>query len=141
MFSFRHFLAAAITPAFILAGAASAEVIKFKANLNAASESPPNSSAATGVAEATFDTATRTLTWTVTYTGLSGPAVGAHFHGPGEPGKNAGIALPFKSPETPISGSGVLSEAQSADFLAGKWYINVHTERNPGGEIRGQVVR
>ena len=88
-----------------------------------------------------FDTATRNLTWTVTYSGLSGPAAGAHFHGPGEAGKNAGIVLPFQSPTSPIKGSQTLTEAQTADLLAGKWYVNVHTAANPGGEIRGQMVK
>ena len=27
-----------------------------------------------------------------------------------------------------------------ADLLAGRWYVNVHTQRYPGGEIRAQVV-
>ena len=77
----------------------------------------------------------------MTYSGLSGPAAGAHFHGPGEAGKNAGIVLPFPSPTSPIKGSQVLTEAQAADLLAGKWYVNVHTAANPGGEIRGQMVK
>ena len=33
-----------------------------------------------------------------------------------------------------------LTDAQAADMLAGKWYINVHTAANPGGEIRGQLI-
>ena len=118
-----------------------AEVGKMKAELKASNEVPPNSSTATGSVEATLDTSSRSLTWLVNYAGLSGPAVGAHFHGPGEPGKNAGIVLPFKSPLAPIQGEAVLTEIQAADVLAGKWYVNVHTERNPGGEIRGQLVR
>jgi hypothetical protein len=49
--------------------------------------------------------------------------------------------VPFKSPETPITGSAVLTDAQAADLLGGKWYANVHTQANPGGEIRGQMTR
>ncbi len=51
---------------------------------------PPNSSSGSGKAEATYDTETKTLTYTVTYAGLTGPAMGAHFHGSVEAGKNAG---------------------------------------------------
>ena len=134
-------LAALLGAGMIFCAAASAETINLKAQLNAANEVPPNSSTATGTAEATFDTATKTLTYTVTYTGLSGPVIGAHFHGPGEPGKNAGIVVPFTTVASPIKGSAVLTDSQAADLLAGKWYANVHTGLNPGGEIRGQVVR
>ncbi|WP_316239294.1 CHRD domain-containing protein [Bradyrhizobium sp. SZCCHNR1015] len=120
---------------------ARAETVILKSELKAANEVPPNASTASGAAEASFDTATRTLSWKVTYSGLTGPAMGAHFHGPSEAGKNAGIVLPFKSPETPITGSAVITDAQAADLLAGKWYANVHTQANPGGEIRGQMTR
>ncbi len=128
--------------AWLVAGtAARAEIVNFKADLNAQNEVPPNSSQATGRGEATLDTATRTLTWTITYTGLSGPAIGAHFHGPGEAGRNAGITLHFRSTASPINGSQVVTETQAAEILSGRWYINIHTERNPGGEIRGQLLR
>jgi hypothetical protein len=116
-------------------------MITLKAELKAANEVPPNNSKATGSAEAIYDTETRTLTWTVAYSDLTGPAIGAHFHGPGEPGKNAGIVLPFNFVMTPIKGKAVLSETQAADLLAGKWYANIHTAQNPGGEIRGQMAR
>ncbi|MGJ5178109.1 CHRD domain-containing protein [Bradyrhizobium oligotrophicum] len=120
---------------------AHAETVVLKSELKAANEVPPNASAAAGAAEASLDTATRTLTWKITFSGLSGPPIGAHFHGPSEPGKNAGIVLPFKSPEPPITGSSVLTDAQAADLLAGKWYANIHTQANPGGEIRGQMTK
>lgn len=118
-----------------------AETIVLKSELKAANSVPPNPSAGTGAAEASFDTASKTLTWTINFSGLTGPVIGAHFHGPAEPGKNAGIVLPFKSPEPPITGSSVLTDAQAADLLAGKWYANIHTQAHPGGEIRGQMTR
>ncbi|CAL78807.1 conserved hypothetical protein; putative signal peptide [Bradyrhizobium sp. ORS 278] len=120
---------------------AHAEMIMLKSELKAANEVPPNASTASGAAEASFDTSTKTLTWKVTFSGLSGPPIGAHFHGPSEPGKTAGIVLPFKSPEPPITGAAALTDAQAADLLAGKWYANIHTQANPGGEIRGQMTR
>jgi hypothetical protein len=118
-----------------------AEVITLKAELKGSNEVPPNSSPGSGNAEATFDTGSKVLSWTITYTGLTGPALGAHFHGPGEPGKNAGIVLPFKTAQSPIQGTATLTDAQAADLLAGKWYANIHTSANPGGELRGQMVK
>jgi len=132
----------ATTAFFIgLSSAGYAETITLKADLKGTNEVPANTSPATGTAEAAFDTVTKVLTWKVTFSGLSGPVVGAHFHGPSEPGKNAGIALPFKSVQSPIEGSATLTDAQAADLLAGKWYANIHTNANPGGELRGQLTR
>lgn len=121
--------------------AASAETVTLKGDLKGSNEAPPNTSPASGQATATLDTETKTLKWTVTYADLTGPAVGAHFHGPSEAGKNAGIVLPFKSAQSPIDGTAILSDTQIADLLAGKWYANVHTAANPGGELRGQMMR
>ena len=93
--------------------AAFAETVLFKAELKASNEVPPNNSKATGVVEARFDTVTKNLSWTVTFSGLSGPAIGAHLHGPGEPGRNAGIVLPFYFVLSPIKGSATLSRYSS----------------------------
>jgi len=65
-----------------------------------------------------------------------------HFHGSTLPGQNAGILLPFKgSLDSPVTGSAVLTPEQAADLVGGKWYINAHTAKHPGGELRGQVSR
>jgi hypothetical protein len=120
---------------------AQAEKITLKADLKGTNEVPPNASPATGTAEATLDTETKILSWKVTYADLTGPAMGAHFHGPTEPGKNAGIALPFKTVQSPIEGTATLTDNQMADLLAGKWYANIHTGTNPGGELRGQMMK
>jgi hypothetical protein len=120
---------------------ARAEVVKLQAELKGSNEVPPNGSTGSGTAEATFDTDTKLLTYTVTYAGLTGPVMGAHFHGPSEAGKNAGIVLPFKTVQSPIQGNATLTDSQAADLLAGKWYANVHTGANPGGELRGQMMK
>ena len=54
----------------------------------------------------------------------------------------AGVAVGVQgSVASPIKGTATLTDAQAADLAAGKWYFNVHTEANKGGEIRGQVAK
>ena len=131
-------LALGATVAF--AGPAFAD--KLKATLNGASEVPANASTGKGQADIDYDAATKKLTWKLTYSGLSGPATAAHFHGPAEPGKNAGVAVAIPgATASPAEGSATLTDAQAADLMAGKYYVNVHTAANPGGEIRGQVTK
>jgi len=126
----------------IAAPAAFAETQTYKAALTAAAEVPPNASKGTGALTSTYDTATKKLVWTVTFTGLSGPATAAHFHGPAAAGANAGVVVPQKDGLTsPMKGEATLTDAQAADLQAGKWYFNVHTEANKGGELRGQVMK
>jgi hypothetical protein len=133
-------LLATLALGIAFAGPAFAE--KMKATLDGKSETPPNASAATGTADIDYDAASKKLTWKLTYSGLTGPATAAHFHGPAEPGKNAGVAVAIPNATTsPNEGSATLTDAQAADLLAGKYYVNVHTAANPGGEIRGQVTK
>ena len=88
------------------------------------------------------DTASKQATWRISYSGLSGTPTAAHFHGPAQPGANAGVAVPIPNVATsPIQGSATLTDAQAADLLAGRYYINIHTAANPPGEIRGQVTK
>jgi hypothetical protein len=118
-----------------------AQSVTLKANLAAATEVPPNDSPATGAVTATFDPASKKLSWEGTYSGLSGPPTAGHFHGPADPGKNAGVAVPITPAGSPFKGSADLTDAQAADLMAGKWYVNIHTEAHKGGEIRGQITK
>ena len=130
----------ALGAAIAFAGPAFAE--KMKATLDGKSEVPANTSAGTGTADIDYDAASKKLSWKVTYSGLSGPATAAHFHGPAEAGKNAGVAVPIANiASSPAEGSATLTDAQAADLAAGKYYVNIHTAANPGGEIRGQVSK
>ena len=130
----------ALGASVILASPAFAE--KMKAMLDGKSEVPANTSAGTGTADIDYDAAGKKLSWKVTYSGLSGPATAAHFHGPAEAGKNAGVAVAIpNATSSPVEGSATLTDAQAADLAAGKYYINIHTAANPGGEIRGQVMK
>ncbi|WP_024510498.1 CHRD domain-containing protein [Bradyrhizobium sp. ARR65] len=134
------FAALAFGAVIVLAGPASAE--KFKATLDGKSEVPPTTSTGTGTADIDYDPASKKLSWTVTYSGLTGPATAAHFHGPAEAGKNAGVAVAIpNATSSPVKGSATLTDAQAADLEAGKYYVNIHTSANPAGEIRGQVTK
>ena len=66
---------------FLIWGDARADKVTFKADLSGANLVPPVTTAGKGAATAVLDTTTKTLTWTVDYSGLSGPVTGAHIHG------------------------------------------------------------
>jgi len=130
----------ALGAAVAFAGPAFAD--KMKATLSGTAEVPANTSAGKGTADIDYDPASKKLSWKVTYTGLSGPATAAHFHGPAEAGKNAGVAVAIpNATSSPAEGSATLTDAQAADLMAGKYYVNIHTAANPGGELRGQVTK
>jgi CHRD domain len=142
-------IVAMLAVAALLASAptAFASTLAFKAELSGGGEAPPNNSTGKGQVSATLNTDTKTLTWTVTYSAVTGAPIGAHFHGPvsyvgmtseenapiqvGTPGS---LASPFK-------GSSVIDDTQMQDLKNGRWYFNLHTPKFPAGEIRGPVVR
>ncbi len=134
--------AAALAGTFALPLPALAEVVNYGAQLAGSSEVPPNDSAGTGSVEATYDTESKAFSWTITYSGLTGDATAAHFHGPADATANAPPVVPLEgSLASPISGSATLDDAQAADLEAGRWYFNLHTAQHPDGEIRGQVTK
>lgn len=110
----------------------------YTAQLSGASEVPPTASQGTGTATVTLHGTT--LDYTVSYKGLTGTPLMAHIHGPAEPGKNAGVMVPLKDVTAdPIKGTATATQQQIDDIKAGKTYVNIHTEKNKGGEIRGQL--
>lgn len=113
----------------------------FEASLSGSQEVPPAATTATGAAEIQFNENTNKLTWKVTYNGLTGPATGAHIHGPAAMGQNAGVVIPFSGDlnAQPVMGETTITPAQYADLAAGLYYVNIHSARFPGGEIRGQL--
>jgi hypothetical protein len=113
----------------------------FKGTLSGGTEVPPVTSKGAGTATVNLDTATKQVTYSVTYTGLTEPVTAAHIHCGAAAGANAGVAVPFKGTDSPITGSAALTDAQIADLEAGKCYVNVHTATNKGGEIRAQLAK
>lgn len=126
------------------AGLVHAAPLSFTVPLSGAEQVPPIDTAAKGNAALTYDPATRVVTWTITYNGLSGTATMAHFHGPADKGKNGPVVIWLStkgSPaESPFKGEATLTPEQAQQFTAGEWYVNVHSQAHPAGEIRGQVV-
>ena len=121
-------------------GAALADEVVYTAKLSGAAETPPNDSKGTGAVDAHFDTATKVLMWTVTYSGLTGPATMAHFHGPAPEGKAAGVMVPIKDAlASPIKGSATLTDEQAKALADGMMYFNIHTDAHKPGELRGQL--
>jgi hypothetical protein len=134
-------LAATALALVLSAAPALAEVITISVQLTAGAEVPPNDSAATGMLEGTLDTDSKVLKYTVTYEGLTGPATGAHFHGPADATATAPPVVPV--PEdmlaSPIEGEATLTDDQIAEVQNHMWYFNIHTAQYPDGEIRGQL--
>lgn len=129
----------ASAPLTCYAAWAAGESAKYTATLNGGSEVPATQSKGTGEVTATYDPATKRLSWKGTYTGLTGPVTAAHFHGPAKPGENAGVLVPATVTSSPFSGEATLDDAKASDLQAGRMYFNIHTAANPKGEIRGQV--
>lgn len=138
----------------LAASPALAETLQFEAELSADNAVPPVESSATGTMEGSYDTESKSFSWTITYDGLSGPATAAHFHGPAEEDENAPPVVPItgelppgeeveaalKLP-SPLGGRAILTDEQAQQLQDGLWYVNIHTEKYPGGELRGQVLQ
>jgi hypothetical protein len=137
-------LKAVIAAAAILtfaAGAANADAQKYVAHLTAGAEVPPTTTTAKGDISALLDTDTGQLSYTVTFSGLSGPATAADFHGPGGKTTEAPVVAAGAGTTSPISGVLKLTVQQTRDLNSGNWYFNIETGANPKGEIRGQLKR
>jgi hypothetical protein len=117
--------------------------VKFYADLSAAEQAATTISDGVGRADFTLDRATVTLSWTVTYKDLTSQAIAAHIHGPQRVGTNAGVQVDLapNGMSVPLKGSVILTDAQLEYLLAGRMYVNVHTTKNPTGELRGQIQR
>ena len=136
----RSGLAAAAVLSLSLVGVADAATLRFATSLKGSDEVPPNTTTGTGEVKAKLDTTSKAFSYVVTYSGLTGPATMAHFHGPAVAGVNAPPIITMKTLASPIKGTATLTDAQIADLKAGNWYFNVHTAAHPPGEIRGQLA-
>jgi hypothetical protein len=117
--------------------------MSFDVPLSGKDQVPPVTTNGTGTAHLTYNPSSRELKWTIDYSGLASPVTMAHFHR-GAAGANGPVALWLTKKgapvSSPITGQDKLTPAQAKQFLAGDWYVNIHTKNHPAGAIRGQVV-
>ena len=117
--------------------------------LSGAQEAPPVVTSATGQGTVVISADGSTVTYLVTYSGLSGTVAAAHIH-TGAVGIAGGVILPLTAGPSPMTGTltaanfaasgSVTTFAQAvAAIRAGTTYFNLHTAANPGGELRGQI--
>jgi CHRD domain len=93
----------------------------------------------TFVVPLTNDQGTYSIAWTLTFRNLTGRATAAHIHR-GKPGKAGPVVVSLCGPcRSGRKGKAKVSKAVAAAIEAGRAYVNVHTARNPAGEIRGQI--
>lgn len=94
-----------------------------------------------GHVDATLDTETHELKYTIDYRGLSGPVTIAHFHGPAKPGVDAGVMKLIPGPyQSGMSNTVTIDAATQAAMLDGMTYVNLHTKAHPKGETRAQMT-
>jgi len=135
----------ALVFAGIALAAAQKDSYKVSATLKARTEVPRPSGVPAGATGSFTGTAVELandkarVTWKLAFSRLSGKAIAAHIH-LGKPGKAGPVALALCGPcRSGQKGSGMLTHAQFAKLEAGGGYVNVHTAKNAGGEIRGQI--
>ena len=130
-----------------MSGTASNNVVsKTGIALSSSQEVPVNNSTASGTADVSYNKDNRMLTYTVKWDGLTGEATMAHIHGTAPKGANAGVKHDL-SKMLSKSMAGSFSDSVMVDgtnlkedsLLAGFYYFNIHTAKNKGGEIRGQI--
>lgn len=109
----------------------------FKAEMDGEETIPPVITNAKGTGEFVFNAETAELHYRVEHTVQS--PTGAHLHGPADITKNAGVLVEFPSAASPITGKVKLEGRQIEALTNQLMYLQIHSEANPNGEIRGQV--
>ena len=107
-------------------------------SLSGSNEVPAVTSPASGSATVTVSS-DRTVTGRITVSGMT--ATAAHIH-QGAPGANGPVIVPFvmQGDNTFVARDGAkMTEEQYSAYKSGNTYINVHSAKNPGGEIRAQL--
>lgn len=118
--------------------------LTFDATFSGESENPPVESDGRGLGIVTISPEFDVYEYYIQYDSLSGPVTGAHFH-QAAPGLNGPVVIDLTDDISTegnfISGTGSLTPEILNALLSGGYYINLHTDENPSGEIRGQVYK
>ena len=128
-------------PALSLSGQVSAQASSFRARLSPLPVSRRTVQTITGVGQIRATLDGNRLTVRGTYRGMSSPATAAHLH-VGAPGRPGSVAHPLEvtaSPEGEISGTAELTDQQVDALQAQSLYVQIHSEDNPAGELRGWI--
>jgi CHRD domain len=95
---------------------------------------------ATFTATVTTSGTTGKMAWRLSFSKLTGRAVAAHIH-TAQRGEAGPVAVALCGPcRNGMRRSSQLSPSVLAALQAGRAYVNVHTPRNPAGEVRGQIA-
>ncbi|OLE64683.1 MAG: hypothetical protein AUG03_08360, partial [Acidobacteria bacterium 13_1_20CM_2_68_14] len=97
-------------------------------------------STATGHTVATLNADTNLFCMDLTFEGLLGEQTVQHVHGPATRAQEAPVLFGIPGPGSFTGFCRTVTDTQEAIILAGLAYVNVHSTRDPGGEIRGQLV-
>lgn len=129
---------------FLIQNFSSAAIYDISNTYSGAQEFPPVTTNGTGTITGTYNSVTKSLSFTATFSGLTGTTTQAHFHGPANLGANAGIQIANAGFPTGVtsgnySNTYTLTVTQETQFLNNMWYANIHTNIFPGGEIRAQL--
>lgn len=132
-----------VTASVLVAVAVAASTYKVKATLTPGADVPKPKGAphAKGsfVGSYVENKTGAVLKATLTFSGLTGPALQAHIH-TGKPGVAGNVIVPLCGPCTSGKTSTYkISKAVVHMLESGNTYVNVHTAKNPAGEVRGQI--
>ncbi len=118
------------------------EAIRLHARLSGFQEVTPKLTSATGDFTAVIDPTRTSITFTLTFSPLSSPVLFSHIHF-GQPGVNGGVMVFFCTNTTPPPNvpppAPCPSPGGTRAIVSGQTYVNVHSQRWGGGEIRGRV--
>ena len=114
-----------------------AETVSLAAHLLAARPSRRTKATRLGRRSSPYDSQTRQLDYYVTYDGASPTRI--DIHGPAGPGETAMAIASFPLSESPVTGKTILTREQGDSLLAGKLYVDLHSQAYANGEIRGQI--
>ena len=133
---------AALAIAAILSANANATIWEFTSNLMGTNEVTPNGSPAVATSIGTYDDVSNSFMMDTNGSGFTANVTAAHIHN-GAVGINGPVVFPLGGTTGSTSYTShdmfVFTEPQEALFLAGNYYVNIHTVEFPGGEVRGQL--
>lgn len=117
------------------------KTVKFSASLNIGQEVPhPKGTKVGAIGHFDATLSGTTLKWSLTFAHLSGAATASHIH-TGVRGKSGPVLVALCGPCTsPASGTATVTAVEIKSIESGGTYVNVHTAKNPNGEIRGQIT-